>query len=152
MPGRKHGLPQIAPGNLEQVLRLLERSALVDLNLAALRQEGITQGKHVHALLRALDFLEKHSSDLTAEIQQCRKKPDELARRLRDGIVQRCAAYAPQLGDMSFVFDRADDEAVRGQLKSCLAGEPSINQVICSLMALRKEVRDRLALAGVRPT
>jgi hypothetical protein len=98
-----------------------------------------------------LGFLEKHSSHLTADIQECRKRPDELARRLRDGIVERCAAYAPQLGDLSFVFDRADDEAVRGQLKSCLAGELSINQVICSLMALRKEVRGRLALAGSRP-
>src|SRR5262245_21591898 len=136
MPGRKHGLPQIAPGNLEQVLRLLERSALVDLNLTALRQEGVTQAKHVHALLRALGFLEKHSSQLTADIQTCRKRPDELAERLRDGIVQRCAAFAPQLGDLSFVFADGDDEAVRAKLKSRLAGEASINQVICSLMAL----------------
>jgi hypothetical protein len=149
MAQRKHGLPQIAPSNLRELLRLLEQGAVVDFSIAALRREGITQHKHVHALLRALSFLDQRSQ-LTAEIQACRRDAPQLARRLRDGILERCAAYAPQFGDFSFVFHDPSDESVRSRLKQCLAAEPSVNQVICSLMALRQEVRDRLGEAMLR--
>jgi hypothetical protein len=143
MAQRKHGFPQVAPTNLETVLRMLERGAVLDFSRRALEKDGIGQAKHVHALLRSIGFLDG-SSRLTSDIQACRRQPQQLAARLRDGIVQRCATYAKEFGDLSFVFDREDDDAVRSELRNRLQGERSVSQVICSLMALRKEIRDRL--------
>jgi putative addiction module CopG family antidote len=59
--------------------------------------------------------------------------------------LERCAACASEVGDLSFVFTGSNDQRVRADLKAALARKESksVDQIACSLLGMRDWIREK---------
>jgi hypothetical protein len=143
----ERALPQASRKNALRVFAdLLRPGARESFSTAALAEAGYGQGRHAHALLTFLGFLDGDRP--TEEVRQRRGDVREFAAYLRRAVCQR---YAPRLGDMDFVFDETNQETVRSLAKarveraSQAAARPllkrNIAQVVDCLLAVREVYR-----------
>lgn len=145
----ERALPQASRKNVLRVFADLLRpppDARESFSTAALAQAGYGQGRHAHALLTFLGFLD--GDQPTQDVRLRRKDSRDFAAWLHRAVSN---SYAPRLGDMNFLFDETNQETVRSLAKgrveqaSQAATRPllkrNIAQVVDCLLAVREVYR-----------